>query len=351
MGGRVREYDVALCGYFGFENLGDEMLLASAIQNLAGCGVPKERICVFSNAPEESLAKFSIRSYNRWSARTVSAALKRSRSLLFPGGGLFQDTTSAKSCLYYWGVARLAEICGCGVWALGQSVGPLSTFAGRWLAKDALRRMDFFSVRDDASRCLSKKFGVDAQTMPDIVFGLSVPPVAADPSGPFLVNVRPTGNARSLSAMLEAIRAIASAGREIRGIAMSPEDARAFARYRESGEIPLFEVEVPRSVEEFSAAAAGCAAAIGMRLHFAVLSMLSGLPVVVAAYDPKVSSFAERFELSDLTCCDNQDIFNNITKTLTNTRVHDKKKQRRLCKTVSRFFEEGLSCILGKKPK
>jgi polysaccharide pyruvyl transferase CsaB len=351
MGGRVREYDVALCGYFGFENFGDEMLLASAIQNLADRGIPEVRICVLSNAPEESRRTFAIRSYNRWSARTVSAVLKRSYSLLFPGGGLFQDSTSTKSCLYYWGVARLAKICGCSVWGLGQSIGPLSTFTGRRLAKDALRRMDFFSVRDDASRGLSKKFGVDAQTMPDLVFGLSVPPVAADPSGPFLVNVRPTGNARSLRAMLGAIRAIASAGREIRGIAMSPEDARAFAQYRESGEIPPFEVETPRSIEEFSAAAGGSAAAIGMRLHFAILSMLSGLPVLVASYDPKVSSFAERFALSDLTCWDNQDIFYNITKTLTNTRVHDKKKQRRLCETVSRFFEEGLSCILGKKLK
>jgi polysaccharide pyruvyl transferase WcaK-like protein len=151
--------------------------------------------------------------------------------------------------------------------------------------------------------------------------------------------------------MLGAIRAIASAGREIRGIAMSPEDARAFAQYRESGEIPSFDVETPRSIEEFSAAAAGSAAAIGMRLHFAIFSMLSGLPVMAAAYDPKVASFAERFTLPSLPRGDDSNLFVNITKTLTNARVHDKKKQRQLSGTVSRFFEEGLSCILEKKPK
>ncbi len=166
MGVSVREYDVALCGYFGFDNFGDEMLLASAIQNLVQCGVPRERLCVFSNAPEDSQEKFQIRSFNRWNLKTVHSVLSRSRSLLFAGGGLFQDSTSVKSCLYYWGVLRLAQMSGCRVWALGQSVGPLSTFAGRLLAKDALRRMDFLSVRDSASQVILKKFDLEAGTMP-----------------------------------------------------------------------------------------------------------------------------------------------------------------------------------------
>lgn len=353
---QAREYDVALCGYFGFGNFGDDMLLASAIQHLLQCGIPEERICVFSNTPEgsekSSGKKFQIRAFNRWSLKTVRSVLSRSRTLLFPGGGLFQDSTSVKSCLYYWGVLRLAQLSGCRVWALGQSVGPLSTFAGRWLTRDAARRMDFLSVRDSASHALLNNFGLDAGMMPDLVFGLQVPDVVSDASGPFLVNLRPSaGHPESLRAMLAAIRSAAAAGREVLGLAMSPEDARTFAQCQEEGEIPSFEVKEPRSIGEFAGAAAGCAAAIGMRLHFAVFSMLLGLPVLVAAYDPKVSSFAEKFSLPNLPNDHAPDLFGIIMKTLTRARVHDKKSLRQCGADVSRFFEEGLSCVMEKRSK
>ena len=352
MGEGVREYDVALCGYFGFDNFGDEMLLASAVQNLLECGVPRERICVFSNAPEDTQKKFSIRSYDRWNRKVVRSALSRSRSLLFPGGGLFQDSTSVKSCLYYWGVARMAWASGCSVWALGQSVGPLSTFAGKWLTKNAMKRMDFLSVRDKASHDVLRTFGVDAKTMPDLVFGLQVPDVVSDSSGPFLVNIRPSiRNPESVRSMLAAIRSIAASGREVRGIAMSPEDARVFVQYHEEGAIPPFEVATPRSISEFAGASNGCAAAIGMRLHFAIFSLLLGLPVFVSAYDPKVSSFAENFAIPSLPDEGCADVFDFIMKTLTKARIHDKKSQRQLSAVVSRFFEEGLSCAMEKGPK
>jgi polysaccharide pyruvyl transferase WcaK-like protein len=41
----------------------------------------------------------------------------------------------------------------------------------------------------------------------------------------------------------------------------------------------------------------GARLAVGMRLHFIILSLLAGIPVVGIAYDPKVLSICEKFGL------------------------------------------------------
>ena len=48
-------------------------------------------------------------------------------------------------------------------------------------------------------------------------------------------------------------------------------------------------------------------AAVGMRLHFGVLSLRRGLSVVMAPYDPKVSGFAQLWGVSQLSNEDKKD--------------------------------------------
>ena len=55
-----KRYRVALAGYYGFGNLGDELLAEAAIAALLRCGVDKDRIVLMSAAPEESRQKFGV---------------------------------------------------------------------------------------------------------------------------------------------------------------------------------------------------------------------------------------------------------------------------------------------------
>ena len=61
----------------------------------------------------------------------------------------------------------------------------------------------------------------------------------------------------------------------------------------ESGLLHLSRIERVAGLEEAARLWPGSTAAIGMRLHFAVLSVLWGMPLIVLPYDPKVAAFAE----------------------------------------------------------
>ena len=61
-------------------------------------------------------------------------------------------------------------------------------------------------------------------------------------------------------------------------------------RYGDSGVFKIY-------ISELAKHQLGASAAVGMRLHFAVLSALWGTPLVVLPYDPKVEAFARAVEV------------------------------------------------------
>lgn len=48
----TRKYDVLLAGYYGFGNLGDELLVDACVKLLEKNGIPRERIAVLSADPD-----------------------------------------------------------------------------------------------------------------------------------------------------------------------------------------------------------------------------------------------------------------------------------------------------------
>jgi polysaccharide pyruvyl transferase CsaB len=178
----ARRYRAALAGYYGFGNLGDELLAEASLAALSRCGVGRERVVLLSNDPEDSRRRFGVDAVDRWKPGEVWRALGRSETLLFGGGGLFQDSTSVRSCLYYWGLARLARLRGAKPWALGQSVGPLSTRAGRLLTRDALGLCRAVQTRDAPSRAICESLGIRAEPGHDLA--LTFQPFKWDSQGP-----------------------------------------------------------------------------------------------------------------------------------------------------------------------
>lgn len=277
----MKKYKAAVLGYYGFGNLGDELLLEACLAMFGRCGVKRDEVIVLTNAPEE----ISGPAVNRWHYREVVKALRESESLLLGGGGLFQDSTSVKSCLWYWGIVRLARFLGCKVWAIGQSIGPLESFEGRLLARDALKRCEAVHVRDDASRLLaeSMKCGRVIQGC-DLVLSLA----AAAPTHPpasaacTLVNLRPF---KKLDAFITVI-APHLKGKVI-GTALSDEDIEPLEM------LGLSEIVRVRTFDEAKSLWSQASCGIGTRLHFGVLSQIFALPVAMIPYDPKVSGFAK----------------------------------------------------------
>jgi polysaccharide pyruvyl transferase CsaB len=342
--GRAKVFDVLLAGYFGFGNLGDELLAEAAVKNLVSCGIPRERISMLSNRPSESAATLGISSFDRWKIADIAKALDMSRSMLFAGGGLFQDATSVRSCVYYWGLVMAARLKSVPVAAIGQSVGPLSGLFPRFLTRCALRKCEYVAVRDEASAEASASMGVVCDFMPDPVMSLKVPESGVGEA--VLVNVRPVAGGAAAQAVIEAAKILDAGGVNLICVAMSEEDTRLMEKLRKSRSLPDCEIAAPRNAGEFFEISRRACAAIGMRLHFGILSMLSGLDVILSPYDPKVSSFARAWGLKLLKLENIAENF-DIIKVLTKSKFGYKRNFEKISLLVFRQFETALDRMLG----
>jgi polysaccharide pyruvyl transferase CsaB len=322
-----KKFDVLLAGYYGFGNLGDELLASSAVDYLVSCGIKRERIAILSGNPEESRKSLGIEAFGRGLlSSSLSCALSASRSMIFAGGGIFQDSSSLGSCFYYWYLTRRALLASCRVAAVSQSVGPLFSRMAVRMTKDAIGRCSYHSVRDESSLAVLRSLGLDSVLSPDLVMGMSVPRVVSRDSGVVLINIRPVKNNPACAAnILKAAHACVRKGLSIRGVAFAGEDKHEMEKFISSGELPPCGIVQVKKLEDFVSASEGASMAIGMRLHFGILSLLRGLGLAMVPYDPKVSDFAGKW---DVQCPEFEGIssYSDIMKLLTDSVFKDKKQ-------------------------
>ncbi|MDD4585875.1 MAG: polysaccharide pyruvyl transferase CsaB [Aminobacterium colombiense] len=292
--GLSRPFAAALAGYYGFNNLGDELLATSAIHYLEKNGVPRERIVVLSASPEETASSFGTHAVDRWSFLEVYRTLRRSEVLLFGGGGLFQDSTSLRSCVYYWGLLHMARIAGCPSAVLAQSIGPFRTGMGAWLARNALTLCKVRTVRDQRSLDVLHSWDLAGELVPDLVMGLSFSKQENAPLA-LLVNLRPWEGDLSVLTAKTVARYARQHALPVIGVGMAPEDVQLLRSFSASGLLPCKDIRLVRNWREIEEIWSLGGQAVGMRLHFCMISLLAGCPVVAVPYDPKVEAFAKNW--------------------------------------------------------
>lgn len=285
-----RPIEVTLCGYYGFGNLGDELIAEGLVSLLEKNGVARDRIALLSASGE---APEGVRTFDRWRPDHVFAALRASKILLLGGGGLFQDSTSIRSCLYYWGVVRMALVAGCVPWAFGQSVGPLSSSLASALARNAIGLCRARGVRDRGSMDMLSGWGLDGEIVPDPVMALSGSFNRTDSKGKYLlVNVRPWQGGLPEAAARGASSAAESMGIPLLGVALSEHDVKVMEELREAGAFKPEDIILVRTMNDAIGVWRSGYCGVGMRLHFCVLSVLADIPCAAVPYDPKVAWFA-----------------------------------------------------------
>lgn len=292
-----KDFLVAICGYYGYGNLGDELLVEGIVKLLEKEGIERREILVLSKTPEETERKLNTGAVDRNDPIAVWKSLKKTKSFLLGGGGLFQDSTSLRSCFYYWGTIRMAEKAGCIPWAFGQSIGPLKRRLAEYLAFDAFRRCRVRVVRDRLSVEWLLKKGLDTGLAPDPAFALSDETGRSRRGGSILLNVRPWKNDLPEKTAAAVQEYASRSGEKIIGVALSPEDERCMTDLQRKGIIRFKEIRLITSSNGAYKVWADASAAFGMRLHFCVLSVMMGHSCVAVPYDPKVSSFANEWHL------------------------------------------------------
>ena len=164
--------NVAISGYYGFDNFGDEAILACLVDHLRSRG---SNVAVISNNPKNTSAMFQVFSVKNFNLLAVFALLSNSDVLISGGGSLLQDVTSFKSLFYYSTVIKLANALGKKVVIFAQGIGPLQRPRSEKIVKEILSKAALITVRDEKSLERVKNWGFKASLVNDPVFSLDLP--------------------------------------------------------------------------------------------------------------------------------------------------------------------------------
>ena len=309
----------AVSGYYGCGNAGDEAVLAGIAASFARQAGGRARLTVLSQDPAATTRMHGLAAVDRMNMGVVRATLRECDLLLSGGGSLLQDTTSARSLLYYLWIARMALGLGKPILFYAQGMGPLNRKISRVLVRRIANRAAFLTVRDEPSAQLLRSIGVTnprLEVTADPAFALApAPDVAID------------ALCRAENIALDA-PSIAVALRPWNGAGPSPLDAYARLltelQTQTGAQIILLPMHAGEDVAfaQDVAARTHCAdrfaivrnvyapdillgltgrmqAVVAMRLHALIFAARMSVPPFALAYDPKVENLMGLLGLSD----------------------------------------------------
>lgn len=293
---------ILISGYYGFNNLGDEAVLAATAAELRRL-LPDAEITVLSAAPAETSRAHGVRAISRRDPAMILRAIAACDLFLSGGGSLYQDATSWRSPFYYLALLAAAELLGRRTVVYAQGVEPSHNESVRSTVAFLLNRVDLITVRDATSVELLSGMGI---RRPRVV-------LSADPS--LLLSpewseaakaertrwgdgvwcglaLRPWGTEGLLRTAVEGARAAA----QRLGIRWAllpmhpPSDLRVCeAMAADLGSLATV-VRAPVHPREMLALIGSLDLVVGMRLHALLFAAAQGVPVVPISYDPKVEA-------------------------------------------------------------
>lgn len=347
---------IALSGYYGFGNSGDEAVLLSILTALERAGQEEGlRIqpIVLSGDPVATSRLYGVQAAHRMKPVELLGAIRECDGLISGGGSLLQDATSWKTIPYYLAVLKLAQWFRKPTFIYAQGVGPVRRQAFYPYIRRVFNKSAYLSVRDAESADLLARMGVGREridVVPDPVMGLELPQGrgAMRENGPHA-----EGDGQGFD----------TAGRPIVGVSLrfwkdDRSDMRAIAELLKQaarqrpvhlrmlpfhGEadteasqyvMDLLREEVPAwngdadSAQGEEAGGGGsvmslcpaqehpqamlyevsrCRALVGMRLHSLIYAASQEVPMVGISYDPKIDQFLHRLGMTAAGSTDSLD--------------------------------------------
>lgn len=303
---------VAVSGYYGFGNAGDEAILAALKQGLTEL-VPGATFTVMSGDPAATAEMHGVEAVSRVNPTALIRAIRTSDLVISGGGSLLQDVTGPRNIPYYLGVVSLARSLRKPVMIYAQGVGPVRGHLGKTLIPRVLNGVSLITTREEESARLLGSLGV---TRPPIVvtadasLALEPAPDAAADDELLSMGVRP-GPGPLIGLALRSWHE----GVDVPGLAALADllAARLEARLvflpmhrpgdREVAEAVLARMEAPgtlldgiRHPQRLLALLGRFDLIIGMRLHALILAAIARVPMIGLSYDPKIDNFLRSLE-------------------------------------------------------
>jgi polysaccharide pyruvyl transferase CsaB len=308
-------YRLVVSGYYGFNNLGDELILRVLAQQ---CQQRGYHLTALSQDPAHTAAAYGIEAVPRLSLRAISKALWHAHLFISGGGGLFQDATGLGSPVYYGGLIHWAKLLSVPVFFWSQGVGPLTHPVSQAWAGSALRASSAITVRDEASAQLAAKLrgepnAVPIETTADPVWLLEMPQATHPQVGTDTFNIGlslrawPTLTPDRVDALVQVWKQWIPQQETTRHQAarvllmpFQPSQDRGVLEAVAQGlaQAGLGDRVVWIEPEEILTTIGLCHVMVGMRFHSVILALLTGVPVYAVAYDPKVSALMTQLGLN-----------------------------------------------------
>lgn len=293
-----------LAGYLGSGNLGDDAVMLGFVEGLKGADV---ELTALSGSPEETYRLYGIPSKARMDWGAINTAIEQCDALVFPGGSIFQDTTSFRSVAYYRTLVRRAKAAKKKVFLVGQGVGPLKGFFSKRLTAAAFNMADGITVRDPSSMSLLRDLGVKTpiKVTADTAFLLPQPrevegaDYAVAGMKTVGLSIRPHGKGRDTVQLFGQFTRLLFQNNFMPVLIEMDknEDAPLIQEIskEQGGKVPdLRKLTTPMQVQQ---RLSRMDSVIAMRLHAGILASTVGVPPMMVSYDPKVAAFAKSLEI------------------------------------------------------
>lgn len=290
--------NIAVSGYYGFENFGDEAILSVLTKELKNQG---HNVTVFSKNPTNTSARLGVNSVYTFAIKDVINALKHSDILISGGGSLLQDSTSLKSLFYYLFVIFTALHYKKDVIIFAQGIGPIKNIAGKFLTRCLLKRCKYITVRDEKSLFLLRSWNLKPDLVSDPVWNMDIKEYI--PMNRVGVQLR-SWKGLSPKYLFTLAREINKNFSEKEIYIYSFQDALDLDLCKHfEAQLKLVNPQLKTkllpalSIEETIQSFSNLDYLIGMRYHACLLAMKYGIPTLALSYDEKVEKIASRFSL------------------------------------------------------
>jgi len=303
---------IAISGYYGYGNSGDEAVLQSILLALKQEGEElgiRVHPVVLSADPIKTTRLYDVEAVHRMRLSEVREAIAGCDALVSGGGSLLQDVTGIGTIPYYLGVLKLAQWMGKPTYIYSQGVGPVKRRWFRPFIRNVMNKCRLISVRDEESAALLRRIGVrqEVLTVPDPVMGFPwLDEGKVDLPGGERIPVVGVAvrfwrkDRRELEQLADALSLLASSRRvRIRLLPFHPpydDEASSYvlerldSRARSNAEI-IRGADTPLAMLDQVAA---CDLIVAMRLHALIYAATQLVPMLGISYDPKIDQFLHR---------------------------------------------------------
>lgn len=341
---------VAIGGYFGCGNLGDDAILQGILHELKRTH-PHVGVTVLSGSPQKERQGLRVKSVPRKNPIALSAAMLRSDLFLLGGGSLLQNRTGNLSLFYYLGLLQLSHLLGrpSALYACG--IGPLLGDRAKHRVTKTLFTTRNVNLRDEESWRLLREMqlsktlltvGADAALLlppPEPFRTLFLKHAFSLPSGKPILGIILRAPNKALQPkfgiLLAALQAFCRK-HQARPLFLVFDRKRDYAVVQKilSANPDLqAKCAIPQSPSDALSLLSLCRVTLSMRLHGAILSAHVGTPCVAVSADEcdtKIPAFASLVKqpLLSLNTLDASAVEASLASAMA---THKKDLQARIC--------------------